>query len=112
MRTRVYNLKESHLNAIRDCIIDNNILEGDTILLNRTDFRNIVLAYKDRFGIGITYPYSILGVLLEEDKLDELSPGEINVLQEGETKLAAERRNTLFASRNRTIQKQSSKSKF
>lgn len=82
MGTNVYTLKGSNLNAIRDCIIDNSISEGDTLILGTVDFEKFVLGYKDRFGIGFTFPYSLMGVSIKEDTTIGLPVGQVRVLRE------------------------------
>ncbi|MFY9311063.1 MAG: hypothetical protein WAQ28_18615 [Bacteroidia bacterium] len=95
MRTNVYTLKGTDLNAIRDCIIDNSISEGDTIILGSSDFEQMVLGYKDKFGIGMSFPYSLMGVTLKEDSNVGLAAGKIRVLRESVFSLSLDRRTVL-----------------
>lgn len=95
MRTNVYTLKGTGLNAIRDCIIDNSISEGDTIILGSEDFEQFVLSHKDKFGIGMSFPYTLMGVMLTEDSNVGLSIGKIRVLRENAFSLSLDRRTVL-----------------
>ncbi len=95
MRTNVYALNGTDINAIRDCIIDNSISEGDTIILGSHDFEQIVLGHKDKFGIGMSFPYSLMGVTLREDSNVGLSAGKIRVLRENIFSLSMDSREVL-----------------
>lgn len=92
---KLYYLREVTLDSIGNSILDNNIAEGDKILINYRDFENIILNYRDRYGVSMTFPYSLLGVLIEEEKSGDLPTGRIKVIKEGEKDISIERRNTL-----------------
>lgn len=81
MKTGIYILKSSHLDAVRNCIIDNNVSEGDSIFFNSSDFKKIVLDYKDKYGVGMTSPYTLMGITLEKDTDDTVPQGTIKVIK-------------------------------
>lgn len=81
MKTGIYILKSSHIDAIRDCIIDNNLSDGDSAFLNSADFKKIIVDYKDKYGVGMTAPYTLMGITLEEDTDDTVPQGTIKVIK-------------------------------
>ncbi|HLK28462.1 MAG TPA: hypothetical protein VKT28_07765 [Puia sp.] len=73
-------IKTVTIKSIRNVILDNNLTEKDTITLHKNDFDNIVLEYRQTYGIGITVPYFLLSVLIEEDKNAEVFEGRLGII--------------------------------
>lgn len=74
-------IKSITIKSLRDYILDANLTDVDTILLNQIDFDNIVLEYRDFYKEGITLPYLLLGVLIKEDDTYSVVPNRIEVIQ-------------------------------
>lgn len=74
------------LKSIRDYILDNNITENDTILLNSDDFLNIALEYRQTYSEGIQYPYYLIRVMIKEDDYMKVPPGRIGIVKDDESR--------------------------
>lgn len=79
------------IKALRDFILDNDIAENDTIALNTKNFDDLVLDYRRENNVGITVPYYLLGVLIDEDISNAVPVDRIMVIRGYER----EERNTM-----------------
>lgn len=68
------------IKALRDYILDNNLTEEDSIILNQTNFDEIVLEHRKIYNEGIIYPYFILRIHIKEDENNLVPFGRIMVL--------------------------------
>jgi hypothetical protein len=69
------------IKALRDFILDSEITENDTILLNPINHDDIVLEYREIYSESINLPYILLGVLIEEDKNNQVPENRIGLIQ-------------------------------
>src|SRR5579875_3041604 len=69
------------LKALRNFILDNEVSEYDTIALNQINFDNIVFEYRNLYNVGISMPYYLLSVLIEEDESGKVAHNTICVLK-------------------------------
>lgn len=65
------------IKTIRNFIIDNELTENDTIILNSSNFDDIILEYRQTYNEGIILPFYLLRILIMEDfstrvKLDRI----------------------------------------
>lgn len=51
---------------LRNVIIEEQLNDGDTMLLNSEDFDNIVLEYRDEYKEEMSDPHQLLGIFIEE----------------------------------------------
>ena len=68
------------IKALRDFILDNGVSERDVIFLHFVDFDNIVLEYRATYNEAIQIPYTIIGVLIKEDRTAKVREGQIGIV--------------------------------
>ena len=68
------------IKALRDYILDNNLDEEDSIVLNQINFDEVALEHRKTYNEGIVYPYFILKVHIKEDEINSVRFGRIMVI--------------------------------
>lgn len=72
------------IKTLRDYILDNDLSEEDSIVLNQINFDELALEHRKEYNEGIVYPYFILRILIKEDE-DSIVPfGRIMVVHKDE----------------------------
>jgi hypothetical protein len=79
--SELHYLKEISIKSIRNAILDYELTDCDTIVLNANDFDGIVIEYRNTFGVSIELPYFLIGVLIDEDKTGKVFEGRIGVIK-------------------------------
>jgi hypothetical protein len=51
---------------IRNWLIDNPLVEGDTLLLHPHTYEDLAVEYREDYGTSMPEPYFLLGVLIDE----------------------------------------------
>lgn len=74
--------KKIGLKYIRNYILDNNISENDTLLLNSENFDDLVLEHRTIYAQGITVPFYFLRVLITEDTQGCTSLNKIRIVRD------------------------------
>jgi hypothetical protein len=74
--------KSISIAALRNYILDLGITAHDTLLLNASDFDDIVLEYREAYGAPMPDPYFILGVLIDEGVKIKVPLNRVIVLQD------------------------------
>lgn len=67
--------------TLRDYIFSHKIIQGDTIILNPSDFENLIHEMKTKGEEGIDIPLKMLDVLLINDTTDEVPAGKIQIVK-------------------------------
>jgi hypothetical protein len=75
--------KKISLKYIRNYILDNNISEKDTLLLNSKIFDDLALEHRTIYAQGITIPFYFLRVLITEDTQGCTSLNRIRIVRDG-----------------------------
>lgn len=70
------------IKALRDFILDNGVSDRDVIFLHFVDFDNIVLEYRATYDEGIQIPFTVIGVLVKEDRSAKVREGQIGIVVE------------------------------
>lgn len=73
--------KQISIESIRNAILDLNVNEKDAILLNPTNFDDIVFEYREKFYKSISDPYLLLGVLIKEDTNFRVPENRIGIMR-------------------------------
>ncbi len=68
--------------SLRDFILDNALIENDTLLINTNNIDDITLEFRDTYGESIKHPYFLLGVLIEEDTSGKVKKGHIGIIRD------------------------------
>lgn len=99
----IYDLGTININSLRAYIIDNNIQQEDTILLHPQNFADLIFDYRQNNHVGISFPFYVLGVLIDRDQIGSLAMGSIKILSKTEERpLAAHRAEVLNAQKKTT----------
>lgn len=67
---------------LRDIILDENLTDSDTIILNTKNLDNIILEYLDTYHISMTFPHLLLGVLIREAEGETIPLNRIGILKD------------------------------
>ena len=67
---------------LRDTILDENLTENDTIILNSKNFDDIVIEYLEDYGKSMTFPHLLLGVLIREKDGESIPENRIGILKD------------------------------
>lgn len=70
------------IQALKDFILDNDITENDTIVLNRKDFDDMVLEHRRLYNVGISIPYHLHHVLIDEDVSDAIPVDRVMIIKD------------------------------
>lgn len=73
--------KNVTIKVIRDYILDSDITDDDTFVLNPSDYAEIASEYGDFYKQDLQQPYLLLGVLIEKDQLCRISKGQALVIR-------------------------------
>ena len=65
-----------------DAIHEFELSQDDTIFLHPISFEGIILEYRDTYKESISFPFALLGVLIEEDRNNRVPRDRIGVLRE------------------------------
>lgn len=74
-------IRSVNLKYLKDAILDSEIGDNDTILLNRYDFDNLVLEHRQVYQVSMEVPFFYLGVLIEEAGQYRVPQGRIGIIQ-------------------------------
>lgn len=66
---------------LRDIILDENLTDSDTIILNTKNLDNIILEYLDTYNVSMTFPHLLLGVLIREADGESIPLSRIGILR-------------------------------
>ncbi|WP_419213086.1 hypothetical protein ACNR9Q_02835 [Maribacter sp. X9] len=69
---------------LRDIILDENLTEDDTIILNSKNFDDVVIEYLEYYGYSMTFPHLLLGVLIREANGETIPQNRIGILKDDE----------------------------
>ncbi|MDO7874018.1 hypothetical protein Q5H93_04670 [Hymenobacter sp. ASUV-10] len=78
-----YRIEKITITSIRNWILDNEITEEDTILLNSYNFDDLVLEFRATYDKPISEPYHLLGILVDEAVEHAVPLGSILLLKGG-----------------------------
>ena len=67
---------------LRDVILDENLTENDTIILNSKNFDDVVIEYLEDYGESMTFPHLLLGVLIRENEGESIPQNRIGILKD------------------------------
>lgn len=70
------------IKSLRDFILDNNLTDHDTLMLNQVDFDNIIIEFRAIYNEGIIIPYYLIGVLIEVDSLGRVPFNRIGIIKD------------------------------
>ncbi|MEO7283953.1 hypothetical protein [Gelidibacter sp.] len=74
--------KKITLLLLRDLILDENLTEDDTIILNSKNFDDIVIEYLEHYGQSMTFPHLFLGVLIRETEGETIPQNKIGIIKD------------------------------
>lgn len=77
----IYNIRQLSIKAIRDFILDNNLSNTDTILLNQADFDEYAYEYKETYNENLRTPFFFLHIKIQEDITGTIKPRSLGVLR-------------------------------
>lgn len=80
-RLTLHPLREITIKSIRDFIIDNQLTENDTLLLNQSDFDEMAVDYRETYNESIHIPYYLLRVLIKEDYLSKVKVKRVGLIK-------------------------------
>jgi len=72
---------------LRNIILDINLTDTDTIILNSKNFDNIVLDYRDYYKGSMIFPHLLLGVLIREADGENIPQNKVGILKNDEGSL-------------------------
>lgn len=76
--------KNITIKSIRNFILDNDLTAKKIILLNSTDFDNIVLEHLDLYQESMQMPYYLLEILITEDNTRKVPFNRIGIINHDE----------------------------
>lgn len=82
MKIQTSRLKPITIKSIRDYILDNEVGDDKVIILNKYNFDDIILEHLEFYKSSATFPYKIIGVLIEEDPFEKISLNSIGVIND------------------------------
>lgn len=68
------------IRSLRDFILDLGLTQENVILLHPINFDDIVLEYRQIYNESILLPYSLLGVLIKEDKSRKIPKNRVGLI--------------------------------
>ena len=78
----IHPIRQITIKSIRDFILDNDLTENDTILLNQSNFDDIVLEYRVTYNNGISIPYFLLRVLIQNDNSGKVLLNRVGIIKD------------------------------
>ncbi len=84
MDKRVLPRRIITIKTLKDFILDYSISEEKAILLSQEDFDNIVLEYREFYGVPLEEEFYITAVLIKEAPLGELKQGQIGIVNKSD----------------------------
>jgi hypothetical protein len=76
---KIHYVRYVNIETIRDMILDQQVTDEDTVLLNRRDFDEVIIAYRDKYRVSIDIPFVLVGVPIIEDETLEVPRGRIGI---------------------------------
>lgn len=76
------------IKSIRDFIIDNDLTEKDTIILNELNFDDLVLEHRETYQESMVVPFFLLSVLITTNPTNEISLDQIKIIKNDLQRLA------------------------
>ncbi|MDN3655628.1 hypothetical protein QWZ08_08325 [Ferruginibacter paludis] len=74
-------IRINSLKKLRDFIIDNDLGEDDTIILNQDNFDSIVIDHRTTYGESINMPFIFLGILVKEDRIYDVQRRQVGIIK-------------------------------
>ena len=74
MQREITSIGRINYLSLRNCILDRQLSDEDTIVLNQRNFDNLILEYRDLYNESMPIPHILLGVLIREADDDEQIP--------------------------------------
>jgi hypothetical protein len=78
----LHYMRQITIKSLRDYILDNELTEKDSLLLNRKNFDDIILEFRATYRESITVPYFLLRVLIQEDNLGKVPSNRVGVIKD------------------------------
>ncbi|WP_442846227.1 hypothetical protein [Leeuwenhoekiella sp. H156] len=67
---------------LRNTILDENLSENDTIILNSKNLDDVVIEYLEDYGESMTFPHILLGVLIREPDGEQIPMNKIGIIKD------------------------------
>ncbi len=78
---------------LRNKILDENLTENDTIILNSKNFDDVVIEYLEDYGQSMTFPHLLLGVLIRESDGERIPQNRIGILKDDDESIRVDTSN-------------------
>lgn len=85
-RPTLHYIKRITIISLRDFILDNNLTENDTLILNQFDFDNLAVEYRETYNESIFVPYFLLRVLIREDNFNKIPLNRVGIIKDDNTR--------------------------
>jgi hypothetical protein len=82
-KPQIYNIDSVTLKSIKDFILDNNLEETQSVLLNQVDYDNLALEHRQIYHEAMAIPFFLLRILIDEDDTRSVRRGMIGVISDG-----------------------------
>lgn len=76
----LHHIREITIKSLRDFILDNELTEKDTLLLNQVNFDDLVVEYRETYKESIFIPYFLLRVLIQYDNFAKIPLNRVGVI--------------------------------